>query len=63
MIAIPSANFLKEFTNYADKAADKKETFIVQRSNGKNVVIMSMESFNDLQKRIYLSSNISAENK
>lgn len=62
MLAIPSANFLKEFTLYADKAADEKETFIVQRSNGKNMVMMSLESFNELQKRIYMA-NTTAEHK
>lgn len=62
MLAIPSAKFLKEFTIYAEQAADEKETFIIQRSNGKNIVMMSLESFNDLQRRIYMA-NATAENK
>ena len=31
MIAVPSSDFLKEFTIYADKATDEKETIFVQR--------------------------------
>ena len=37
MLAIPSAKFLKEFTIYAEQAADEKETFIIiynDRYNG-----------------------------
>ena len=45
MKAVTSGNFLKEFTVIADCACDKKERFVVQRSNGKNVVLMSMEDF------------------
>ena len=62
MIAVPSSKFLKEFTIYAEQAADEKETFIIQRANGKNIVMMSLESFNDLQKGIYMA-NTSAEHK
>ena len=53
MIAVPSSDFLKEFTLLANRANDEKETFIVQRANGKNVVMLSMEEFNCLQKMIF----------
>ena len=51
MMAISSSDLLNEFTIYADKVVDEKETLIVQRSSGKNIVVMSMEQFNELQKR------------
>ena len=35
----------------------EKETLIVQRSSGKNIVVMSMEQFNELQKEIFLAKN------
>ena len=48
-----SSDFLKEFTLFADRANDEKETFIIQRANSKNVVMMSLEEFNRLQKIIF----------
>lgn len=53
MMAISSSDLLNEFTIYADKVVDEKETLIVQRSSGKNIVVMSMEQFNELQKRFF----------
>ena len=56
MMAISSSDLLNEFTIYADKVVEK-ETLIVQRSSGKNIVVMSMEQFNELQKEIFLAKN------
>ena len=53
MLAVPSSDFLKEFTLFADRANDEKEIFIIQRANSKNVVMMSLEEFNRLQKIIF----------
>ena len=53
MIAVPSSDFLKEFTIYADTATDEKETIFVQRSNDKNLVVMSMDAYNEIQKKLY----------
>lgn len=57
MMAIPSSDLLNEFTLYADKVVDEKEILIVQRSSGKNIVVMSMEQFNEMQKEIFLAKN------
>ena len=57
MMAISSFDLLNEFTIYADKVVDEKETLIVHRSSGKNIVVMSMEQFNELQKEIFLAKN------
>ena len=56
MQAVPSANFLKEFTLIANIANDEDETFVIQRANGKNVVLMSMDKFNAMQKELYLAN-------
>ena len=53
MIAGPSGNFLKEFTLLAERAEQERETIIIQRPNGKNVVMMSLDTFNDMQKASY----------
>lgn len=57
MIPLSSSEFLKEFTIYADKANDEKQALFVQRSNDKNLVVLSMDMYNDLQKQIYQLKN------
>ena len=61
MMAISSSDLLNEFTIYADKVVDEKETLIVQRSSGKNIVIMSMEQFNELQKETFFGKECSSK--
>ncbi len=53
MEAVPSGSFLKEFTLLADRAVDEKERFLIQRKNGKNVILLSMEDYNEMLKEIY----------
>ncbi len=60
MTAITSGEFLNEFSLYADRAHDKKETFVIQRENGKHLVIMSMEAYNEIQKKLYLAQKCAA---
>lgn len=53
MLAIGSGAFLKEFTVYCDKVNDEKEALIVQRSNEKNVVVLSLEEYNNMKKQLF----------
>lgn len=53
MIAVPSSDFIKEFTIYADRAHEEREAIFVQRANDKNIVVMSAEAYNELIKKIY----------
>ena len=53
MTAVTSGEFLNEFTLYADRAREEKETFIVQRENGNHLVVMSLDSYNAIQKELY----------
>ena len=55
MTAVTSGEFLREFTLYADRANEADEPFIIQRENGKHLVLMSMDAYNDLQKKLYLA--------
>lgn len=55
MIAASSSEFIKEFTIYADKANDEKEPIFVQRANDKNLVVMSAELYNEMQKIVFLN--------
>ena len=50
---VPSGNFLEEFTVIADRASEERERFIIQRKSGRNVVLLSMEDFNDMQRKLY----------
>ena len=61
MMVISSSDLLNEFTLYANKVVDKKETMIVQRSNSKNIVLLSMEQFNEMQKQIFLAKKMQQE--
>lgn len=54
MLVISSSDLINEFTLYADKTVDENETLIVQRGSGKNIVVMSMDKFNEMQKQIFL---------
>ncbi|MGP1367172.1 MAG: type II toxin-antitoxin system Phd/YefM family antitoxin [Schwartzia sp. (in: firmicutes)] len=53
MIAVPSGNFLQEFTLLAERATEEGETILIQRPNGKHAVMMSLDTFNDMQKMLY----------
>ena len=55
MTAITSGEFLNEFTLYANRANEDNETFIIQRENGKHLVLMSLDGYNALQKQLYLT--------
>ena len=55
MTAITSGEFLNEFTLYADRTYEDNGTFIIQRENGKHLVLMSMDAYNALQKQLYLA--------
>lgn len=39
-----------KFKDYCDKASDLQETVIVTRKNEKNIVIMSLDKYNQLEK-------------
>ena len=55
MKAVTSGEFLNEFTLYADRANEENETFVIQRENGKHLVMMSLDDYNALQKKLYFS--------
>ena len=57
MIPLSSSEFLKEFSISADKANDENQALFVQRSNDKNLVVLPMDMYNDLQKQIYQLKN------
>lgn len=50
MLAVNYSTIRNNLKDYCDKATDCYETVIVTRKNEKNVVIISLEKYNQLEK-------------
>jgi antitoxin YefM len=49
--------FRKSLTKNLNKVTDDAEIVIVSRSKGKNVVVMSLESYNAMQETIHVTQS------
>lgn len=58
MEAIPSGSFLEEFTLVADRAHEEKERFLIERKNGRHVVVLSVDDYNEMLKMIYAKKKV-----
>ena len=50
MLAVNYSTLRNNLKKYCDKATDEDETVIVTRKNEKNIVIMSLEQYSQLEK-------------
>lgn len=50
MLAVNYSTIRNNLKHYCDKATDSHETVIVTRKDEKNVVIISLEKYNQLEK-------------
>ncbi|MCI6583067.1 MAG: type II toxin-antitoxin system Phd/YefM family antitoxin [Oscillospiraceae bacterium] len=50
MLAVNYSTVREHLKEYCDKVTDNKETVIVTRKNEKNVVIMSLEQYNNITR-------------
>jgi antitoxin YefM len=50
MLAVNYSTIRNNLKTYCDAANDKNETVIVTRKNEKNIVIMSLDKYNQMQK-------------
>ncbi len=50
MLAVNYSTIRSKLKDYCDKATDDNETVIVTRKNEKNVVIMSLDKYNDITR-------------
>ena len=57
MIAASYSQVRGALKSYLDKATDDFETIIVKRKQGKNVVIISEEAYNNLLENSYLTAS------
>lgn len=51
MIAVNYSTIRNNLKDYCDKATDFQETVIVTRKNEKNIVLMSLDKYNQLEKQ------------
>lgn len=53
MLATDSLALLKDFEGYCDNLAQRKETAIIGRPNGANVVLMPLDVYNTILQQLY----------
>lgn len=52
MLAVNYSTIRKDLKNYCDKVTEESETVIITRKNGKNVVLLSLEKYNEMIKEL-----------
>ena len=52
MLAVNYSTVRDKLKTYCDKVTDENETVIVTRKNEKNVVILSLQAWNEMQKQL-----------
>ena len=57
MVAVNFSTLRSNLKTYCDAASRDAETIIVTRRNEENVVLMSLESYNNLMEHIFLMSD------
>ncbi len=57
MLAVNYSTLRNNLKSYCDQATDDSETIIVTRKNEKNLVLMSLDAYNNLMENIFLRSN------
>lgn len=50
MLTVNYSTIKNSFKKYCDKVSDSQETIIITRKNEKNVVLISLEQYNQLEK-------------
>lgn len=53
MLATDSIDLTKDFEGYCDELIKNKETAIVGRPDGSNVVLMPLDEYNNLLQQLY----------
>ena len=50
MLAVNYSTIRNNLKDYCDQASDHQETIIITRKNEKNIVLISLEKYNQLEK-------------
>lgn len=57
MLTINYSILINQLSVYFDKVCDDNETVIVTRKDEKNVVIISLEAYNNMMENLFIMSN------
>lgn len=57
MLATNFTDARKDFKKYCDEAVKNSETVVVTRKNHENVVILSLDKYNNLRENMYIFGN------
>ena len=57
MVAVNYSTLRSHLKTYCDRATDDAETIIITRKNEKNLVMMSMDAYNNLMENVFLMKN------
>lgn len=62
MLKVNESTFRNHLKKYVDQMTDQKKTILVTREDGKAVVAMSLQQYNNLMENIFILSNRSNYN-
>ena len=57
MLAVNYSTLRNNLKQYCDLATDDMETIVVTRKNEKNIVMLSLEAYNNLMENLFIVSN------
>lgn len=57
MITTNYTNFRKNLKSYLDRVSDDADNLIIDRGNGKNVVVISQEEYEAMLETVYLMNS------
>ena len=57
MLAVNYSTLRNNLKSYCDRATDDAETVFVTRKDEKNLVMMSLEAYNNLMENVFVRSN------
>lgn len=57
MMTISYSSLINHLEDYLDKVSDDNETVIVTGKDKKNVVIISLEAYNNMMENLFIMSN------
>lgn len=57
MLAVNYSELRKNLKDYCDRAVDNLETVVVTRKDNKNIVVISLDQYNNLLENAYIMSD------
>jgi len=57
MLAVNYSTLRNKLKDYCDKATDDFQTIVVTRKDEKNVVILSLDEYNNMLENLYIMGN------